>query len=505
MRTIHVIVFKNLGLILQVNGILNIIPVVFAFVLGEEPQAIGILLASFVSLAGGFFFSNLRGQERADYASLSILAVVSFIVLGAIGSIPYLYLHDNLFPNASFLTKLVVSYFESISAMTTTGLTVFDPATLPQSIIFYRAVTQWLGGVGIVFFILLFLNVPGTYARVLEAFGGYTKLAPTARGTYLRIIRIYGMYTVLFAILLVTLGFMEPFSAVIVSLTGISTGGMLHTGNLAAELSPVGFWIVIILMIAGATSFPIHERVWNRKIRGVFSTEFKTFVAYLIAISMLIIIANSGNWGDTGNIIFHVISAASTTGFQFIALDTLSPLVRLLLTVTMFMGGCTFSTAGGMKVIRMIIAFRSIPWLIRNNVLPNSAITLVKIGKNSFFDKEIAFALTMVFAGAVSVLATSAVITIGGYSFLNSLFESVSAFATTGLSAGVTSLHLPNYAKVALIVEMIVGRLEVIPVLITGKALYTYLIRKEIIKTMLVQKQELLQRARIRPAKFSEV
>lgn len=488
MRPIYVIVFKNLGSILQINGLLNIIPVGFAIALGEEPQAIGIFIASFASLAIGFILSSVKGEYKADFADLSILVVASFVVLGAIGSIPYLYLHDQLFPDAGIATKIVASYFESISAVTTTGLTFLSPDALPRSIIFYRAVTQWLGGIGIVFFMLLFLNAPGTYTRALEAFGGFTKLAPTIRETYMHVMQIYAIYTILFTILFITFGFMEPFSAVIISLTGISTGGMQHTGNLMAELNPAGFWLAIILMVTGATSFPIHERVWNRKIKGAFSAEFKTFVAYLFVVSLLVIaLANNGSWVDAGNIVFHLVSAATTTGFQFVSLETLSTPVRIILTSVMFVGGCTFSTAGGLKVIRVMIAMRSIPWLIKNEVLPNSAISLVRIGKNVFFEKEIATALTIIFSGAVSILVTTALVTIGGYPFLDSLFDSVSAFTTTGLSTGITSITLPNYAKVALIVEMIIGRLEVIPVLIAVRAVYRYLSHKEAIDMLLEQ------------------
>ena len=497
MRDVYVIVFKNLGLILQVNGLFSIIPVAFAIVTGEEPQAIAIFLASFVSLALGFFFSTAKGVEKANYANLSILVVVSFIVLGAIGSIPYLYMHNQLFPTASILTKITTGYFESISAMTTTGLTVFDHATLPKSLIFYRAVTQWLGGVGIIFFILLFLSTPGTYSRALEAFGGFARLASTARGTYFRVMQIYAMYTVLFLILLITFGLMDPFSATIVSLTGISTGGMQHTGDLSAELNPAGYWLVIILMITGATSFPIHERIWNRKIRGIFSVEFKTFVAYLIVI-ILVMLALSNIWNLTNiqGIIFHLVSAATTTGFQYIRLDMLSTPVRLVLTMAMLVGGCSFSTAGGLKVIRVIIALRSVPWLVKNDVLPGSAVSLVKVGKNTFFEKEIATVLVLIFAGVASIIASSAIIMMAGHSFLNALFESVSAFATVGLSAGVTSINLPNFAKIALIIEMIVGRLEVIPVLITIRAVINYLTQRERLNATLMQLKEISHKAR---------
>ncbi|MBM3897231.1 MAG: TrkH family potassium uptake protein [Thaumarchaeota archaeon] len=151
----------------------------------------------------------------------------------------------------------------------------------------------------------------------------------------------------------------------------------------------------------------------------------------------------------------------------------------------MFVGGCTFSTAGGLKVIRMMIAFRSVPWLVRNNMMPNSAMTLVKIGKNVFFEKEIAIVMAMLFTGAASVIATSAVIMLGGHSFLNSLFESVSAFTGTGLSTGVTSMELPDFAKVALIITMVVGKLEIIPVLITLKAVVGYLAQRERIEAIM--------------------
>jgi len=468
-------IFRNLGLILQFNGLLYTVPAVFAILTAEEPQAVGILLGAFISLGLGFIFSNIKGEEKLDYGSLSILVVISFLMLGAIGSIPYLYLHQQLFPDQDIITKIVSSYFESISAITTTGLTVFgDPAVLPRSLIFYRAITQWFGGIGIVFFILLFLNTPNAYSRALDAFGGFARLASSSRGTFLHVMRIYGMYTGLFMLLLATLGFMDPFAAVIISLTGISTGGMTHTANLGNELTPTAFWLVIMLMIVGATSFPIHERLWRKKAGGTFSTEFKLFLLYLAVVSLLaIMLANTQNLSDIGGLAFHIVSAASTTGFQIGQLVTLNPVARLIIALVMFVGGCSFSTAGGIKFIRMLVAFKSIPWLVKNNVLPSSAVTLVKIGKNVFFEKEIAYVMLTIFIGTSTILVGSAVLTLTGSSFLNSLFESISAFSSTGLSTGITSMTMPDFAKIVLVFEMIVGRVEIIPVLITIR--YAYL------------------------------
>lgn len=478
MRLEQASIFRNLGLILQFNGLLYTVPAAFAILSGEEPEAVAILLGAFTSLGLGFIFSNVKGEEKMDYGSLSILVVVSFIMLGAVGSISYLYLHQQLFSGQDLLTKIVSSYFESISAITTTGLTVFnDPATLPRSIIFYRAVTQWFGGIGIVFFILLFLNAPSRYSRALDAFGGFSRLASSSRGTFLHIMRIYALYTGLFILLLATLGFIDPFAAVMISLSGISTGGMSHTANLGNDLTPIGFWIVIILMIVGATSFPIHERLWGRKVGGTFQTEFKTFLIYIAGISILtILLANSQNILDLREVGFHIVSAASTTGFQLGPLTTLNPVTRLIIALVMFVGGCSFSTAGGIKIIKMLVAIKSIPWIVKNNVLPSSAVTLVKIGKTVFFEKEIAQVLIMIFTGAAFIIVGSAVLTMTGSSFLNAFFETISAFSNTGLSTGITSMTMPNFVKIVLVFEMIVGRVEIIPIIIAIRYVYLKII-----------------------------
>ncbi|MBI2126661.1 MAG: hypothetical protein HYU02_05030, partial [Thaumarchaeota archaeon] len=141
MKFSNVVVFRNLGLILQFNGLLYVIPAAFGIFSGEQSSTLGLFMGAFVSLSLGFALSNIKGEEKPDYASLSILTVISFLLLGAIGSIPYLYLHEQLFPNLDLVGKIVSSYFESISAITTTGLTLFDPSSLPRSIIFYRSIT----------------------------------------------------------------------------------------------------------------------------------------------------------------------------------------------------------------------------------------------------------------------------------------------------------------------------------------------------------------------------
>jgi trk system potassium uptake protein TrkH len=474
----NVVIFRNLGLILQFNGLLYVIPAAFGIFSGEQSATLGLFIGAFASLSLGFALSNIKGEEKADYASLSILTVVSFLLLGMIGSIPYLYLHEQLYPNLDPVGKIVSSYFESVSAITTTGLTLFDPSSLPRSIIFYRSITQWLGGIGIVFFIVLFLNAPGTYARALEAFAGFARLSPTSRGTFIRIMKIYLLYTGLFVILLITLGFVNPFAAVNLALTGISTGGFAHTSDLTSDLNISSISILTILMIIGATSFPVHESLWTRRRLGVFSSEFKGFIAYLaIASIILIAFAMGSRITDPGTLIFHAVSAASTTGFQTVNLGAFDPMTRLILLILMFVGGCSFSTAGGIKFIRLVVALRSIPWLLKKNILPITAVVPLKIGKSVIYEGEIAFAFATIFAGGLSILLSTAALMASGASFLNSLFESISAFSTVGLTTGVTSMAMPDFAKTALIAEMIIGRVEVIPVLIGVKILYEYLER----------------------------
>ncbi|MBI2127164.1 MAG: TrkH family potassium uptake protein, partial [Thaumarchaeota archaeon] len=374
--------------------------------------------------------------------------------------------------------KVVSSYFESISAITTTGLTLFDPSSLPRTIIFYRSITQWLGGIGIVFFIVLFLNAPGTYARALEAFAGFARLSPTSRGTFIRIMRIYLLYTGLFVTLLITLGFVNPFAAVNLALTGISTGGFVHTSDWTNDLNISSISILTILMIIGATSFPVHESLWTKKRLGVFSSEFRWFVAYLAITSVILVaFAMGSSITDPGTLIFHAVSAASTTGFQTVNLGAFDAMTRLILLILMFVGGCSFSTAGGIKFIRMIVALRSIPWLLKMNVLPITALVPLKIGKSVIYESEIAFAFATIFAGSLSILLSTAALMASGASFLNSIFESISAFSTVGLTTGVTSMAMPDFAKMALIAEMVIGRVEVIPVLIGVKSLYEYLER----------------------------
>ena len=479
MKFSNVVIFRNLGLILQFNGLLYVIPAAFGIFSGEQSSTLGLFMGAFVSLSLGFALSNVKGEEKADYSSLSILTVVSFLLLGAIGSIPYLYLHEQLYPNLDLAGKIVSSYFESISGITTTGLTLFsDPSSLPRSIVFYRSLTQWLGGIGIVFFIVLFLNAPGTYARALEAFAGFARLSPTSRGTFIRITKIYLFYTGLFVILLITLGFVNPFAAVNLALAGISTGGFAHTSDLTSDLNISSTSILMILMIIGATSFPVHESLWTKKKLGVFSSEFKGFIAYLAITSIILIaLAIGSSITDLGKLVFHAVSAASTTGFQTANIGAFDPMTRLILLILMFVGGCSFSTAGGIRFIRLVVALRSVPWLLRKNVLPITAVVPLRIGKSVIYEGEIAFVFATIFAGSLSILLSTTALMATGASFLNSLFEAISAFSNVGLTTGVTSMVMPDFAKTVLIAEMIIGRVEVIPVLIGAKSLYGYLER----------------------------
>jgi trk system potassium uptake protein TrkH len=145
--------------------------------------------------------------------------------------------------------------------------------------------------------------------------------------------------------------------------------------------------------------------------------------------------------------------------------------LKSIIILIMLVGGSAFSTAGGLKIVRFIITLKAIPWAIRKVSLPAKAITPLKLGNKALFEKDVLTAFILLSLGIFSIFASSIIFTFYGYNFLDSIFEITAAFGTAGLTTGITEIGLPEPLKVILALEMIIGRVEVIPFLVFIKQL----------------------------------
>lgn len=454
------------------NGIALLAPVAIALFYSENQALTALVLSAFASLFIGFFLTNFSEEGEMRFESICSLIVLTFLLLGVIGAIPYVYLGEEIFGALSFEKIFVNGFFESISGFSTTGLTTFaDVEILPRSIIFFRGLSQWIGGVGIVYLMILFLGSPSDSTRVVGELSGFEKIKSSFRGTFWRVISIYLVYTVIFTALLVTIGELDLFNSINLVFSGISTAGFLPVNDIGVLLTPTALGIISIMMIFGATSFSVHNNLWVRELRKIFSVEYKFYLSYIIIIVILVGVIFSSIGKSVTDIPFHIISAITTTGFQFINIEETNSSFKSIIILMLLVGGSSFSTAGGIKIIRFIITLKAIPWTIKKASLPIKAITPLKMGDKALFEKDVLAAFLLTSLGIFSIFFSAIIFTFYGYNFIDSIFEITSAFSTSGLTAGITGISLPEPLKVILIIEMILGRVEVIPVLVFIKHL----------------------------------
>ncbi len=372
---------------------------------------------------------------------------------------------------------LLDALFESMSGFTGTGLTVVDrPEALPRVVLFWRALTQWIGELGVVVFSGVFLPFLHRTIRSVYAVERGARLAPTVISTTRRLFTIYVAYTILGA-LLFTLSGMEPLDSLMHSMTAIATGGM------SSRSESLGYWFwtgrgfvafsAVVVMVIGSLNFmDLYNLTLGRLREFARSVEVRGFAALLAVFLALLgvsaIATNSQQSFWTWS--FHLVSGFTTTGFSLTPVREHPDAVKVVITLSMVVGGATFSTSGGIKIKRAAIMVRSVLWEMGRVLIPKPAVVVRRVGGEVIRDEELVavlsyvslYALTLV---SVSVLLHLSLISSGlaGYSYVDSLFEAASALSCVGLSTGITSSATPAVAKALLMASMYLGRIEFLP------------------------------------------
>jgi trk system potassium uptake protein TrkH len=447
-------IFSYLGLVLEILGILLLIPIIVSWVMGENVY-VPFFIAAIISFVFGTLMDKKFKKEELTLGSAMVLSSITFVIISLIGAIPFLFYMDP-----------VNSIFESVSGFTTTGMTVVNPESLPNTILFWRSFTQWVGGIGILVIFLLLVASPGISSYyVYESEARTDRIEASVRSTVKRIFIIYGAFTIIGILLLIIFG-MSAFDSVNHTFTALSTGGFSTKNQSIGAYNSVAIEIVIIiLMVLGATSFFIHDKLLKKKFRDyIKDPETRLFWILIITFSILVSISFISLAEPVRHGIFQTFSALTTTGFTTLSLDP-SNLSKLLLIILMVIGGYAGSTAGGLKLIRVSVLIKSFSWLGKKISLPNSAVFPLKFKERTIKDSELIIISLFVLIYIV-ILVVSTLILVGlGYPPMNSLFNASSAQGTVGLSFGpLDSMHW--IGKIVLMFNMLVGRLEILPFLV---------------------------------------
>lgn len=460
------VVLGTLGRLLLVLAALSLPPAIIAWTQASNELALrlGVTAAALVVL--GWPLSRLRplrAQER-DIQWNEALAVtgLAFLLAALVMVWPL---------SAAGLSK-IDALLEATSGVTTTGLTVMrgldgaDPAVL-----FLRAWMQWYGGLGIaVLAVALIMRHHASARRLLETTGEQLTDAG-ARGHARRVSVVYLTLTAI-AILAVWLSGLGPVDALLYTLPAVGTGGFAPSDHSLAELPGATVATLSVITVAAAISLPLYARVPRRGLRALKNEPelIALFAAVLVTALLLAAIASliSGlPWPQAPAQGFALGASAQTdTGFSTTAVADLPASSQLVLMVSMSVGGCTGSTAGGIKLIRLLIILRLVQLALRRTAIAERAVLDAQLG-GARIDAPMISATLQLLALWIMVLLSSWMAFLAlGQPPLASLFEVVSATANAGLSAGLTGPELHPVLKAVLCADMLFGRVEVLALLV---------------------------------------
>lgn len=502
-------VLGNLGILLQFSGILLVVPAFLGTTLGESSSIVGIFFAVVGLSFAGFFLTNIGEKGPMNLKQASIFIVSGFILLSLFGSIPYIYINP-FESNIGGLVLFVNSFFESASGFTTGGLSIIsDPDSLPVSLNFYHSYTQWVGGLSFVYLVMILFFPERKLSAMKSVLGGGLL---RVRELLITIVGIFTAYTLILILMFIFLGQTGTLDAISLAFATITGGGFLPLSNIITPEHPERLAILTVGMILSALPFAFHYHIFSRKgllTRKTISIEVTVFLIMITAAIPIFYLLSQGKT-DIYSSIFHIISGSTTTGFQYLNIQSLPYTAKILLTLMMLVGGTAFSTAGGIKVGRFILLYqeltksskaknrgtttttspetytsssissttnpyRSTEFMTRlqdehrksnlEGLVEQQARALKRIS-SILSKKVIREILTVIALYVIVALITGSVLSFLTNSRLeDAMFEAVSAISTTGLTAGITSVNLDVFSKLLLATNMILGRFEIIAIL----------------------------------------
>ena len=466
---------RILGTLLMLFSFAQIFPGFLAYFFEEREFVYNFIVTGFVTFLIGCFLFFLASEKNGDLRTKDgfIITIFFWTVLGFFGSIPF-YLAE--LEGVSYIDSL----FESISGLTTTGATVLVGLDdMPKSLLFYRQLLQWLGGMGIIVLavaVLPLLGVGGMQLYKAETPGPLkdSKLTPRITETAKALWFVYLSMTISCSILYKYFG-MSWFDAVCHAFSTISIGGFSTHDDSFAFFSNSGLrWTAIIFMVISGINFALHYLAWTKKrlFHYFYDSEVKLYLSLLTSTALItyLTLYFSENIYDEMVVdsVFQAVSIGTTTGFLTSNYSNWPLFVPIMLLIAAFIGACAGSTGGGIKVIRALILIRQGSSEITKLIHPNAVVT-IKFGRKSL-DPRVSESVWGFFAVYV---ATFLIILMFLLSQSNDFLTAFSAVGATlnnlGPGLGTVSENykeITDGSKLALCIAMLLGRLEIFTLLL---------------------------------------
>lgn len=438
-------VIWNLGVVLQFTGVLMFIPGIVATLLNDPIVATGIYLMSVLLIVSGFFMNSYGEKQPITLRGTAILVFASFMILVLFGMIPQLFVIQ--FDSSDPVELFANGFFESAAGFTTGGFSlVQNPEDLPRSFTFYRGYAQFVGGLS---FIYLIVTAFYSEKRVSTMKGFISGNIPHLKELFAIITTIFSIYAVIIALLLFYLGGGEILDDFALAFSALSTGGSSPNSKIFEGFTTPEYVVMIAGMILGALPFSFHYAFVRTKFLSINLTkEVAVYLSLLVIFCIVFIFSMDVNWLDS---VFNMISASTTTGFATISLESLNPIAFTVMIIAMIIGGCGFSTAGGIKIFR----FMQLAKL--RHILDIKSVKISESDRKDIIVGIIILAVSIIIPLLIAVHMASI-----GYDFQNAFFDGVSAITTTGHGAGTVSAALDPAMTMVFGFLMILGRIEII-------------------------------------------
>lgn len=443
------VVFKYLGFILLISTAFILVPFIASLCWQEYGSTLRYGIICIVLLFLGLLSLAIPRPKTIQSNEVYTVIALAF----AVGSFAMAY------PLMGSGLNFIDAWFESVSGLTTTGLTLANLETIdPKTFFFARSWMQWYGGLGIVIFGIGLAYLPVTISKsFLKKVAYKDDKIENSKVFARKILLIYSMITILGFGLLWLTG-INWIDAVELTFSSISTGGFSPYPDNLESVSRTIQSLVCVISFLGALSFPHFWLTSLKNVKALLTDiQFLGLIFCILFFTILVFIFNSVNRIDA---FFNVIAAQTTAGFSTLSISEFDPGSKFLLLASMLIGGGTLSTAGGIKILRLFVILQAIRHLFFRTSITKSTVVSEKLSPEAISCMCV-FSLYII----VIFISTLAFVTMG-YPLLDSLFDVVSAIGTVGLSSGLTSSSLPALLKVVLGMDMLLGRLEIVTLLV---------------------------------------
>lgn len=472
-------IVSDLGEIFTFIAPITAIPLIVAVLFSEWDMMLPMASVPVAFFVIGHLFTKLPRNERENRLSTALCSVALFWLASAmVSGLPFILGYGMDFTDA---------LFEGMAGWTGTAFSMMRSVdAAPYTLLFWRSYMQWIGGIGIIAYVIAMASSTGLFqTKTIRTESREEPLMPSIIATGREIWRIYGLLTFV-AIGLILFTGLSLWESVNLAMTTVSTGGFtLHEEGIAFYHNIFLELLLIPIMIAGALPFKLYYLIKEKRRWSLFGNEQVKLFFLFAAIGTAVLAYDLVYFSDMNSItaleqgLFMTVSALTTTGFQGTSLSGWASITLLVLTMFIFIGGTSGSSAGGIKLNRVAIAYRALVWWFKRIFVSGKVLVPIRIeGRiipRATAELETAKNMLVIILSVIVIFIASLAVMqfhLTAYSITEVVFEITSAFSTCGISTGYVSPDMPVTSKWIFIGVMWLGRLEVIPVVMLMLAVF---------------------------------